>query len=212
MQLVLPFLDDAPTRLRHAVPRALEIAERLGDDEPRLVGDQPQDLDLRMLLAQRVDACREEERARAPFARVAEGPDAVAVRRRHGHLERMLDTGAAADVLDVADGALYRTGRVVLEPHGEGEEEEDLRVRGALDPRIQARVDGENELALDERELSDQTVVHPQPVPVPERVAVRLLHRRAGGGADVREHEARAQVRRELAQVPLVPGGLDRVE
>ena len=58
-----------------------------------------------MLLAQRVDPSREEERARVPFARVAEPPQALAVGGGHGHLDRMFDSGVAPDVLDVPDSA-----------------------------------------------------------------------------------------------------------
>jgi hypothetical protein len=50
-------------------------------------------------------------------------------------------------------------------------------------------------------EVGDEPVVHPQPLAVSERVAVRLLYRRAGRGADVREDEPGADVARELAQV-----------
>ena len=58
----------------------------------------------------------------------------------------------------------------------------------------------------------DQPVVHPQPAAVAERMAVRLLHRRSGRGADVREHEPGLEVCGEVSQVPVVPGGLDAVE
>ena len=39
----------------------------------------------------------------------------------------MLDPAAAAEVLDVTDRARDRTGRIVLEAHRQGEEEEQLR-------------------------------------------------------------------------------------
>ena len=58
----------------------------------------------------------------------------------------------------------------------------------------------------------DEAVVHEEPVPVAERVAVRLLHRRAGRGPDVREDERRGDVPRQLAQVAVVPGRLDAAE
>ena len=40
-------------------------------------------------------------------------------------------------------------------------------------------------------------------------MAVRLLHGGADRRADVREDERRVDVRREIAQVAVVPGGLD---
>ena len=45
-----------------------------------------------------------------------------------------------------------------------------------------------------------------------ERVAVRLLDRRPGGGADVRKHDARPDVAGELTQVAIVPGRPNAVE
>ena len=54
---------------------------------------------------------------------------------------------------------------------------------------IERRVDRQHEVALDLVEVADRAVVHPQPAAVAERVAVRLLDRRAGRGADVREQE-----------------------
>ena len=60
-ELVLPFANHPVVRLGNLVPRAGEVAERLGDDKSRLVRQLVQDRDLRMLLAQRVDARRVEE-------------------------------------------------------------------------------------------------------------------------------------------------------
>src|SRR5207247_8929572 len=57
-------------------------------------------------------------------------------------------------------------------------------------------------------ELADQPVVQPEPVPVTERVRVRLLDRRACGGADVREEERRRDPGRKLLQVAVVPRGM----
>src|SRR5262245_48572957 len=97
----------------------------------------------------------------------------------------MLDAGAPADVLDDADRSLDRTRWVVLQAERESEEEERLGVGGAFDERIERGIHGEGEVTLDTRKLPDHSVVHPQPAPVPERVAVRLLHRRSGRRADV---------------------------
>ena len=54
--------------------------------------------------------------------------------------------------------------------------------------------------------------LHPQPCPVPERVAVRLLHRRPDRGADVSEEVPGADVGGELSQVRVVPRRLDALE
>ncbi len=69
-----------------------------------------------------------------------------------------------------------------------------------------------HEIALDLVEVADEPVVHPQPASVAERVAVRLLDRRARRRANVREDEPGPYVRGELVEVPVVPGGLDAVE
>src|SRR4051794_23170883 len=58
-------------------------------------------------------------------------------------------------------------------------------------------------------ELVDEAVVHEQPAPVAERVAVRLLHGSPGRGSHVREEQRRADLGRELAQVRVAPGGRD---
>src|SRR5690606_7546986 len=52
-------------------------------------------------------------------------------------------------------------------------------------------------------------VVHPHPGAVAEGVAVGLLHGRAGGGADVGEEQAGADVTGDLAQVAVAPGRAD---
>src|SRR6185436_17491016 len=69
-QLVLSGLDDAPARLGHLVPRALEIAERLRDDEPRFVGQLVKHRVVGVLGSERVHPRGEEQRPRLPLARV----------------------------------------------------------------------------------------------------------------------------------------------
>jgi hypothetical protein len=51
MQLVVAFANDAVTRLGDFVPGALQIAERLGDDDPALVRHVLQDGDLGVLVS-----------------------------------------------------------------------------------------------------------------------------------------------------------------
>jgi hypothetical protein len=50
-------------------------------------------------------------------------------------------------------------------------------------------------------ELGDVAVVHEQPAPVAERVAVGLLNRRADRRAHVSEEERRLDVRGKLARL-----------
>jgi hypothetical protein len=113
-----------------------------------------------------------------------------------------------ADLLDEADRALDGAGRVVLETERESEEEEHLRVGRALDRRVQRRVDGEHEVALDLEPVVQHAVVHPQPLAVVERMAVRQLYGRRRRGADVREEELGLDCAGDLAQVAVVPGRL----
>src|SRR5215210_2939734 len=61
-------------------------------------------------------------------------------------------------------------------------------------------------------EVADEAIVDPQPVAVTEGVAVGLLHRGARRGADVGQEQRRVDVASDLAEVAVVPGGLDAVE
>ncbi len=79
--------------------------------------------------------------------------------------------------------------------------EQHLGVGLALDLRVQRRVDGEDEVALDRGELVDVAVVHEQPAAMAEWVAVGLLHGAADRRADVGEEQRGADVAGELAQV-----------
>ena len=121
----------------------------------------------------------------------------------------MLDAVPAAGLLDQADHLLDGADGVGLEPERQGEVEHRLRVGGALDRGEERFVDRQHELAPQLRELADQSVVHPQPAPVAEGMRVRLLDRRPRRRADVGEEEMRRDPSGELAQVPVVPGGMD---
>ena len=89
----------------------------------------------------------------------------------------MLGAVALAGRLDEADRARDRVGRIVLEAVGEREVEEHLGVGRPLDLGVERRIDLEREVALHLVEVADVAVVHPEPAPVAERVAVGLLHR-----------------------------------
>ena len=103
-------------------------------------------------------------------------------------------------------------GRVVLEPEGQREVEQDLGIRLAVDGRVQRRVDVEHQIAFDPVEVVDEAVVHEQPAAAAERMAVRLLHRRAARRADVGKEQWRPHVCGELAQVRVAPRRLDAAE
>jgi hypothetical protein len=124
----------------------------------------------------------------------------------------MLDAVPAAGRLDEADRVLDGRKGVVLETERQRQVEEDLGVGRALDLRVEGRVDGEDEIPLDRRELPDEAVVHPEPAAVAEGMAVRLLDRAAGRGSDMGEDERRDDVAGQILQVPVVPGRLDAVE
>ena len=95
-----------------------------------------------------------------------------------------------ADLLDEADRARHGGGRILLEPEGQGEEEEDLGVARSADEGIELRIDGQHELALDLGETAICAVVHPEPFAVPEGMAVGVLDRRAGRRPDMGEDHA----------------------
>ena len=87
--------------------------------------------------------------------------------------------------------------------------EDDLGVRRALDVGEQAGIDGQHEVAADGMKAAEVAVVDEQPAAMPERMAVGLLHRRPDRRAHVGEEERRLDVRRDLAQVRVAPGGRD---
>src|SRR6185503_9776490 len=125
-KLVLPLTNDAPTRLWNLVPGAGEVAERLRDDQPRLVREPVQHGVVGVLVPEGAHVCRVEERPGPPLARVTEGPDLCPVARSHRHLDRMLDAVSLAGLLDEPNRSLDRHGWIVLEPEREREEEEQL--------------------------------------------------------------------------------------
>jgi hypothetical protein len=187
------------------VPQAREIGERLGDDQAVALG---QALDARVLgmqPAQRVGVRRGEQRARRALARVAHGPQPRAVRHAEGPLDHPPVALARAGRLDEPDRPLERADRVLVEAERQRELEDHLGVRRPLDVGEQLRVDAEHEIAPDLLQVGDESVVHEEPPAVPERVAVRLLDRRADGGTNVREEQRRLDVTRELAQVRVRP-------
>src|SRR5580704_5345049 len=61
-QLVLSCSDHGIGRLGHFLPRAGQVADRLGDHEPRVVGYLAQDRPVGVLLAERTDVAGEEQR------------------------------------------------------------------------------------------------------------------------------------------------------
>ena len=123
----------------HLPPRAVQVAQRFGDDQARVVGELVQLGVVGVLRPQRRDVGAVEQRPRPTLAGVAEGPRGLTVRRRHRHLDRELDTVALARLLDDPDGPRHRAQRVVLEAVGEGEVEEQLGVGRALDLGEQLR-------------------------------------------------------------------------
>ena len=80
--------------------------------------------------------------------------------------------------------------RIIFQAEREGQVEQQLRVRRALDVCIERLVHGEREVTLEAPEVAHQAVVDPDPLSVAEGVAVRLLDGRTSRGADV-GHEQR---------------------
>ena len=148
-----------------------------------------------------------------PLRRVAERPDRRAVRDGDGPLHRELHAGLVPDLLDLADRPSPSPAiGSSCEPERQREVEQHLGVGRAADVRVERRVDGERQVALDLAELRDEAVVHEQPVLVAERMAVRLLDRRPARGAHVAEEQRALDRAGDLAQVLVVPRRLDAVE
>ena len=96
--------------------------------------------------------------------------------------------------------------RIGLGARAEDRQEHGLRV-GRADARLVELVrDQRLDAAADQRPVADLAVVHEQPAPIGERVAVRPRRRRAGRGAHMREEQMRADVAAEMAQVLVRPG------
>ena len=152
-----------------------------------------QEREIGVQLAQRVRRGAVEERPGSALAGVAEGPDAFAVGGRRpssGSGARRRGRGRALDQPD-HPGRPRPAGP--LEAEGEGQEEHHLRVGRSLDRRVE-RGSTARRVAPMSVESARCAVVHPQPAAVAERVAVRLLHRRAGRGPDVGEEQRGADV------------------
>src|SRR5262249_38110225 len=147
-----------------------------------------------------------EQRARFPFGRVTDGPQPLAVAHTDAGLNGVFDPVRCCGRLDEADSALERRERILFQAVGEGQIEHQLGIRRALDIGEELRVDGEHELAPNGPELVDQAVVDEQPVPMPIGMAVRLLHRGAGGRPHVGQKKRGLDVAGEVAQVLIVPG------
>src|SRR5215204_5909785 len=118
-QFVIPFLYDAVARFGHLVPRSGEVEERLGDDDPRLVGDFLQARTIRVQLPHRAQVGAEVKRARLTFARVPKRPHALPVGRPYRHLDGVLRAMSMPNVLHEAHHPLDRARRVVFETERE---------------------------------------------------------------------------------------------
>src|SRR5206468_10882340 len=82
-----------------------------------------------------------------------------------------------------------------------------LAVRRALARAIEGCGDAEVELARDLVEAADRAVVHEQPAPVAEGMAVGAARRCAGRGADMGEERAGADLLGDALEVLVVPRG-----
>ncbi|MUN62868.1 hypothetical protein GMA12_06890 [Kocuria sediminis] len=87
---------------------------------------------LRVLGPQRRDVGAAEQRPEGALAGAAEGPGGG-----HRHLEQVLDPVTVPDLPDEPHRGRDRRRWVLLQAQGDGEEEEQLRVRGSLDQREQ---------------------------------------------------------------------------
>ena len=199
-------------RLGYLAPGAHQVTQGLGDHEPGVVREALQHRTVGIVGPQCRHVVAVKQGSRATFARVPEGPGRRTVRRGYGHLDRVFDARPSTDVLDEPDGRGHRLRRILCQPEGQRQEEEDFRVRRPLDLGVEVGGDLQDQVSLHPREVGNHSVVHPQPPVVAERMTVRLLHRSARGRPDVGEHAAGPGVCRELMEVAVVPCGLGAAE
>jgi hypothetical protein len=104
-------LADHPVAgLGHLDPGSGQVPDRLGDNQPGVVGDPLEDLAFGIQLPEQADVAGEEQRPRLPLAGVAEHPQPLAVDRRDRALERVLDAARPPACLDEPDGAATASG------------------------------------------------------------------------------------------------------
>ena len=132
-QPVISVADDAAGCLRHLGPGTWQVADRLRDDHPRVIGHLLQDLPVRELLPELADVTVEVQRPRLALTGVTECPQALAIGRGDGALERVRDALRVPARLDEPDGPRDGRRRVVGQAEGERQVEQDLGVGAALD-------------------------------------------------------------------------------
>ena len=148
--------------------------------------------------------CRCEEYPEGPHGHAVGDCDSPLHRERHPVL--------VAGRLHQPDGLRHRGYRILAQPQGQGEVKQHLRVRGPGHVRVQRRVHGKGQVTLHRAEPGQGAVVHEQPVPEPERMAVGLLNRRPGGGPDMAEEHRGLHSPGQLTQVLVIPCRLDAAE
>ena len=189
---------DQRARLWKLVPRAGKVRERLGDHDAVPVAQTAASRGFSGCSC--LSACASAE---ANSVRESPSVEYRTAHRRSPSLTPMLACTAcsmpwrAAHRLDEADRALERRERVLLEPVGERQVEQHLRVGRALDRRRTAP--GSTASMSSRRigvELVDQAVVHEQPATVAIGMAVGLLHGGTRGRPHVGEEQRRLDVSR----------------
>ena len=204
----LPAATATALELRDFHPSLTDVlngSERLGNHGARVVGKHAH---VWKALAQRGDVGAVKQRAGVAFARIAKGIKRAPVKNRQRHLQRMGDPMFFSDILDEADHSLDAGDRIVLQSERQRQVEHDFRIRAARDFGKQIGGNREHEIALDPLELADGAVVLEHPVFVTERMAIGALDRRSGCCAHVGHEHGRLDLRGQIEQVLVAPGGL----
>jgi hypothetical protein len=105
---------------------APETSAKDSETTSRLLGEPLEAGVVRVQCAHSADALRDEQRAGVVLGRVSDRPELLAVAEAHRSLERMLDSVPLACGLYEADRTLHRPARILLEPEGQRQVEEDL--------------------------------------------------------------------------------------
>ena len=181
-------------RLGNLVPEARKVRERLRDDQTVLGGEALKPGVVGVQAPHRVRVGRGEQGPRLAVGRIAHRPQSGAVRHAEAPLNGIGDPMARGHALDEPECSLERLRSD--RPRGRTSARDGRQPRCRSSPWTSANSAGSMASMRSRRircEVGDESVVDEQPAAVTERVAVRLLHRRANRRSHVRQEQRRTR-------------------
>src|SRR5579871_5544648 len=146
------------------------------------------------------------ERVGAVIGGVAEGVKVAPIGERGGEPQRLGEAVGGGEVgkgrHDLRGGAE----RVLVAARAQDRQEYRFRIGGADARAVELVRDQRLDLAPQSAPIADHAVMHEQPAPARERMAVRARDRRPGRGAHMGEIEVGMDVAAQVAQVLVRPG------